>query len=54
MKNDELCDNWKYFIKDNIENNGDKLNPTDITFIDPCLVVDTQLYIPLRFFIKYI
>ena len=35
-ENDELCDNWKYFIKDNIENNGDKLNPTDITFIDPC------------------
>lgn len=34
--NNELCDNWKYFIKDNIENNGDKLNPTDITFIDPC------------------
>lgn len=33
---DELCDNWKYFIKDNVENNGDKLNPTDITFIDPC------------------
>ena len=24
-ENDELCDNWKYFIKDNIENNGDKL-----------------------------
>lgn len=34
--NNALCDNWKYFINKNIENNSDKLNPTDITFIDPC------------------
>lgn len=34
--NNALCDNWKYFINENIENNSDKLNPTDITFIDPC------------------
>ena len=31
-----ITDNWKYFIKDNIENKEDKLNPTEITFIDPC------------------
>ena len=31
-----ITSNWKYFIKDNIENKKDKLNPTEITFIDPC------------------
>lgn len=31
-----ITSNWKYFIKDNIENKEDKLNPTEITFIDPC------------------
>lgn len=34
--NDTLIDNWKYFIKDNIAKSQDKLNPTEITFIDPC------------------
>ncbi|MDD6404012.1 MAG: BREX-1 system adenine-specific DNA-methyltransferase PglX [Mollicutes bacterium] len=34
--NDNLIDNWKYFIKDNIIKNKEKLNPTEITFIDPC------------------
>lgn len=34
--NNELCNNWKYFIKDNIKNKDDKLSPKDITFIDPC------------------
>lgn len=34
--NDTLIDNWKYFIKDNIIKNKEKLNPTEITFIDPC------------------
>lgn len=31
-----ITSNWKYFIKKNIENKKDKLNPTEITFIDPC------------------
>lgn len=31
-----ITDNWKYFIKDNIEKQEDKLKPTEITFIDPC------------------
>ena len=31
-----ITSNWKYFIKENIENKKDKLNPTEITFIDPC------------------
>ena len=31
-----ITDNWKYFIKENIENKKEKLNPTEITFIDPC------------------
>ena len=31
-----IIDNWKYFIKENIENKKGKLNPTEITFIDPC------------------
>lgn len=34
--NASLVDNWKYFIKDNITKNQEKLNPTEITFIDPC------------------
>lgn len=34
--NETLIDNWKYFIKDNIAKSQDKLNPTEITFIDPC------------------
>ena len=33
---DSITNKWKYFIKDNIENKEDKLNPTEITFIDPC------------------
>lgn len=31
-----IIDNWKYFIRENIENKKDKLDPTEITFIDPC------------------
>ena len=31
-----ITDNWKYFIRENIEYKKDKLNPTEITFIDPC------------------
>lgn len=31
-----ITDNWKYFIKENIEYKKDRLNPTEITFIDPC------------------
>ena len=31
-----ITDNWKYFIKENIENKNKKFNPTEITFIDPC------------------
>ena len=31
-----ITSNWKYFIKENIENKKEKLNPTEITFIDPC------------------
>ena len=31
-----IIDNWKYFIKDNIEKQEKKINPTEITFIDPC------------------
>ena len=31
-----ITSNWKYFIKENIEDRKDKLNPTEITFIDPC------------------
>lgn len=34
--NSSIVDNWKYFIKDNIEKNNAKINPKDITFIDPC------------------
>lgn len=33
---DSIIDNWKYFIKDNIEKYNNKVNPTEITFIDPC------------------
>ncbi len=35
-ENDSIANNWKYFIKDNIEKANGKLNPTEITFIDPC------------------
>ena len=35
-ENDSIANNWKYFIKDNIEKENEKLNPTKITFIDPC------------------
>lgn len=31
-----ITDNWKYFIKDNIEKQENKLKTTEITFIDPC------------------
>lgn len=31
-----LINNWKYFIKDNLEYNNEKLEPRDIKFIDPC------------------
>ena len=31
-----LINNWKYFIKDNLEYNNEKLDPRDIKFIDPC------------------
>ena len=33
---DSITNHWKYFIKDNIEKTNSKLNPTEITFIDPC------------------
>lgn len=35
-ENDSIANNWKYFIKENLENKKEKLNPTEITFIDPC------------------
>ncbi len=34
--NDQIIDNWKYFIKYNIEKQKELINPTEITFIDPC------------------
>ena len=34
--NDSIMNNWKYFITDNIEKQNEKVNPTEITFIDPC------------------
>ncbi len=34
--NDSIIDNWKYFIKDNIEKQKEKTNPIEITLIDPC------------------
>lgn len=35
--NDEaIIDNWKYFINNNIEKKNENLDPTEITFIDPC------------------
>lgn len=34
--NIDLCDNWKYVINGNIKSNSDKLNPTEISFLDPC------------------
>lgn len=33
---DSIIDNWKYFIKDNVKKQEEKINPTKITFIDPC------------------
>ena len=35
-EDDSIANNWKYFIKDNIEKTSSKLDPTKITFIDPC------------------
>ena len=35
-EDDSITNNWKYFIKDNIEKTNNKLDPTKITFIDPC------------------
>lgn len=35
-EDDSIKNNWKYFIKDNIEKTNNKLDPTKITFIDPC------------------
>ncbi len=35
-ENNGIIDNWQYFIKENIENQKEKINPTNITFIDPC------------------
>lgn len=32
----DIVNNWKYFIKDNINIKNDKLNVEKITFIDPC------------------
>ena len=32
----DLINNWKYFIKDNIEEQKDKAKVTEIKFIDPC------------------
>ena len=34
--NESLVSNWKYLIKDNLDYNNSKLDPKDITFIDPC------------------
>ena len=31
-----IVDNWKYYIKEQIEEKQEKVKPTDITFIDPC------------------
>ncbi len=31
-----LIENWKYFIRENLEYQKNKLNPTEITFFDPC------------------
>ncbi len=35
-ENDSIANNWKYFIKENLEKKKEKLDPTEITFIDPC------------------
>lgn len=31
-----ITENWKYFIKDNIKKENNRVSPTDITCIDPC------------------
>ena len=33
---DDMVENWKYLVKENIETKKEKLNPVEITFIDPC------------------
>ncbi|MEG1506751.1 MAG: BREX-1 system adenine-specific DNA-methyltransferase PglX, partial [Bacilli bacterium] len=32
----KIVENWKYFIKDNLDIKSEKINPQDISFIDPC------------------
>lgn len=32
----KISNSWKYFIKDNLNFNNNKVNPKEITFIDPC------------------
>ncbi|MEG0407712.1 MAG: BREX-1 system adenine-specific DNA-methyltransferase PglX [Bacilli bacterium] len=32
----KIVENWKYFIKDNLDIKNEKINPQDISFIDPC------------------
>jgi len=34
--NKNLINNWKYFIKDNVEETNEKILPTEIKCIDPC------------------
>lgn len=34
--NNELFSKWEFFVKDNIEKQSEKINPENITFIDPC------------------
>lgn len=34
---ESLIDNWKYFIKDNLDIKNYNINPTELTFIDPCM-----------------
>ena len=33
---ENISDNWKYLIKNNICKSKEKISPSDITFIDPC------------------
>ena len=32
----DIINNWKYFINDNLIINNNRINPKEITFIDPC------------------
>lgn len=35
-KDDELINEWKYLIKDNLSYNNEKISPEEISVIDPC------------------